>query len=264
MSTLKFQVEQLQSQIKLSSNAQENETIIKANSNILNRLNKSLAELTSNKNKFNVMPLISELDAQLIPRIENDKSDGFLIGESSELILGDDVKALLENAKESTSLFIEKWRELEHKAQQDDSLNNSIVALRNLTKAINDINDKYWDQWLIHLENDFVVEEVVLEQQISLGKKETYQKYNRLKANFDTDKTSKNVNSGLVSSLNSLKEQLVTLRGEMDTSDLPEGVAKFLKELDAPWSTPTLELLTPTVFEWLTKQDLLSKLKISR
>ena len=50
----------------------------------------------------------------------------------------------------------------------------------------------------------------------------------------------------------------------MDTSDLPEGVAKFLKELDAPWSTPTLELLTPTVFEWLTKQGLLSKLKISR
>lgn len=262
MSTLKSQVEKLQNQIKLSSNAQENETIIKANSNILNRLNKSLSELVSNKAKFDVMPLISNLDEHLIPRLEG--GEGFLISESSGLVIGDDVKGLLVDANNSISIFTEKWKELEHKAQQDDSLQNSILSLKGLTERIGELNDKYWDKWLANLENSFVVEEVVLEQQSSLGKKETYQKYNSLKASFDTEKTSKNVNSGLVFSLNSLKEKLVTLRGEMDTSDLPEGVAKFLKELDAPWSTPTLELLTPTVFEWLTKQGLLSKLKISR
>jgi len=264
MSTLKSQVEKLQSQIKLSSNAQENETIIKANSIILNRLNKSLGDLTRNKTKFNVMPLISGLDEQLFPRFEDDDSDGYLISASSGLVLGDDIKGLLERAKASSSLFTEKWKELEHNAQQDDSLNNSISSLKELTTFINNLNDKYWNQWLINLKNDFVVEEAVLEQQSSLGKKDVYQQYNKLKDKFDAEKLIINVNSDLVSSLNSLKEKLVKLRGEMDTSDLPEGVSEFLKQLDAPWSTPTLELLTPSVFEWLTKQDLLSKLKISR
>lgn len=263
MSTLKFQVEKLQSQIKLSSNAQENETIIKANSNILNRLNKSLKELTNNKTKFNVIPVVSDLDEQLIPRINDEVNAGFLIYESSELVLGDDVKVLLANAKKDTSLFIEKWKELEHKAQQDDSLQNSIVSLKGFTERIGELNDKYWDKWLANLENSFVVEEVVLKQQINLGKKEVYDNYNKYKNNFDMEKTSKDINVDLVSSLNILKEKLVSLRGQMDKSNLPEGVAEFLKQLDAPWSTPTLKLLTPTVLEWLTKQGLLN-LKISR
>jgi len=264
MSTLKVQVEKLQSQIKLSSNAQENETIIKANYNILNRLNKSLRELTNNKAKFDVMPIISQFDAQLIPHIEGDEFNGFLISELSELVLGDDVKKLLVDAKSSILLFSEKWKELEHEAQQDDSLNNSIVALKCLTTIISDLNDKYWEKWLINLENDFVVEEVVLEQQSSLGKKDVYQQYNKQKDNFDTEKLAIDVNSDLVTSLNNMKEKLIKLRDQMDTSDLPEGVAKFLKELDSPYSIATLNLVTPTVFEWLNKQGLLSKIKISR
>ncbi|MBA6304935.1 hypothetical protein [Colwellia sp. MB02u-14] len=264
MSTLKSQVDKLQSQIKLSSNAQENETIIEANSNILNRLNKSLGELTSNKTKFNVIPLISQLDEQLIPSTEGDESDGFLISESSGLVLGDDIKALLDRAKVSLPLLSEKWKELGHEAQQDDSLNNSIVALKSLTKIISGLNDKYWDQWLINLEKDFFEEEAVLERQSNLGKKGIFEKYITLKARFDAEKTSKDVNSDLVSSLISLKEKLVILRGQMDTSDLPEGVAKFLKEVSSPYSTTTLELLTPKVLEWLTKKDLLSKYKVSR
>ncbi|AOW76239.1 hypothetical protein A3Q34_04825 [Colwellia sp. PAMC 20917] len=263
MSTLKSQVDALQVQIKLSSNSQENETIIKANTNILNRLNKSLRELTSNKTKFTVMPVVSDLDEQLIPRIDNEVNEGFLINESSELVLGDDVKALLVNAKKDTSLFIEKWKELEHKAQQDDSLHNSIVSLKDLTEKIGGLNDKYWDKWLANLENGFVVEEVVLKQQINLGKKEVYDNYNKYKNIFETEKSSMNINVDLVWSLNTLKEKLVSLRGQMDKSKLPEGVAEFLKQLDAPWSTPTLKLLTPTVLEWLTKQGLLD-LKISR
>jgi len=140
MSTLKYQVEKLQNQIKLSSNAQENETIIKANSNILNRLNKSLAELTSNKAKFDVMPLISNLDEHLIPRLEG--GEGFLISESSGLVIGDDVKGLLVDANNSISIFTEKWKELEHKAQQDDSLQNSILSLKGLTERIGELNEK--------------------------------------------------------------------------------------------------------------------------
>ncbi|MBA6295977.1 hypothetical protein [Colwellia sp. MB02u-9] len=264
MSTLKSQVDKLQSQIKLSSNAQENEKIIEANSNILNRLNKSLGELTSNKAKFNVIPLISQLDEQLIPSTEGDESDGFLISESSGLVLGDDIEALLESAKVSLSLFSEKWKELGHEAQQDDSLNNSIVALKSLTKIISGLNDKYWDQWLINLENDFVVEDVVLEQQTSLGKDKVYNEYNKLKAKFYVDKLSKDFNSSLVDSLNHSKEHLIKLRDQMDMSELPEDVVKFLKDLDSNYRVATLELITPDVFAWLTKQDLLSKLKISR
>ena len=81
---------------------------------------------------------------------------------------------------------------------------------------------------------------------------------------LNVEKVSKDINSGLVSSLVSLKEQLANLLDQMNTSDLPEGVAKFLKEVRSPYSTTTLQLLTPTVLEWLTKQDLLSTYKISR
>ena len=52
MSTLKLQVKEFQNQISLSFNAQENETIIAANSYVLKRLNKSLVDLTSKKVKF--------------------------------------------------------------------------------------------------------------------------------------------------------------------------------------------------------------------
>lgn len=264
MSTLKLQIKEFQNQISLSSNTQENETIIETNSNVLKRLKKSLDELSNNQAKFSVMPLISTYDDQLLPPLGGAESNGYLMTESSELALGDDVKILLENAKEGVSIFSNKWKELNYKAQQDDSLNDSIVGLRNLTKIISGLNDKYWDKWIVSLEKNFVVEEVVLEQQTSLGKKEVYQKYNKLKANFETEKMSRNVDVDLVSSLNLLKEQLVKLREQMDSSALPEGVADFLKQLDAPWSTPTLDLVTPTVFDWLSKQGLLSKLKISR
>jgi len=265
MSTLKFQVEKLQSQIKLSSNAQENETIIKANSNILNRLNKSLGELVSTKAKFNVMPLISSLDKQLIPRLEGGEGEGFLISELSELVLGDDVKGLLVDSKSSISHFSEKWKELEHKAQQDDSLNNSIVAVKSLTKTISSLNDNYWDQWLINLENEFFVEEIVLEQQSTIpGQSTTLATYTKAKANFDAEKLSKDINPSLVKDLHDLKSELSSLREKMDTSELPTEVAKFLKELNGIGRTPTLDLVTPTVFEWLSKQGLLPTLKISR
>tara|TARA_B110000211_G_scaffold235021_1_gene308549 strand:+ start:15846 stop:16643 length:798 start_codon:yes stop_codon:yes gene_type:complete len=264
MSTLKLQIKEFQNQISLSSNTQENETIIEANSNVLKRLKKSLGELSSNQAKFSVMPLISTNDDQLLPILGSDERNGYLMTESSEFALGDDVKILLENAKEVVSIFSNKWQEVNYKAQQDDSLNDSIVGLRSFTQIISGLNDKYWDKWIVSLERSFVVEEVVLEQQTSLGKKEVYQKYNKLKVNFETEKLSRNVDVDLVSSLNLLREKLVKLREQMDRSALPEGVADFLKQLDAPWSTPTLDLVTPTVFDWLNKQGLLSKLKISR
>jgi hypothetical protein len=264
MNTLKSQVEKLQSQINLSSNAQENETIIEANSNVLKRLSKSLNELSSNQAKFSVMPLISTYDDQLLPSLGVDDSNGYLMTESSELALGDDVRILLENAKEVVSLFSDKWQEENYKAQQDDSLNDSIVGLRDFTRIISGLNDRYWNKWIVSLEKDFFEEEVVLERQIDLGKKEVYEKYNSLKGRFNVEKASKDINSGLVSSLVSLKDQLANLLDQMNTSDLPEGVAKFLKEVRSPYSTTTLQLLTPTVLEWLTKQDLLSTYKISR
>ncbi|ALO34573.1 hypothetical protein CMT41_07480 [Colwellia sp. MT41] len=264
MSTIKLQVKELQEQISLSANAQKNETIINANSNILKRLNASLIKLERAKTKFNTMPLISSLDSQLIPHREGDESNGYLISEDKEFILGNDIESLLEGSKDSMCTFSEKWNDMNYKAQQDESLNNSIHSLESFTKIISSLNNIYWEKWVINLENDFVVEDVVLEQQTSLGKKEVYKDYNKLKATFDVEKLSKAVNSGLVSSLNYMKEELIKLRDQMDKSELPEDVVKFLKELDAPWSTPTLELVTPAVFEWLSKQGLLQKLKISR
>jgi hypothetical protein len=264
MSTLKVQIKELQNQISLSSNAQENETIIAANTNVLKRLNKSLDELTNNKRKFKAIQNISTYDDQLFPSLSDDEKNGYLINESTKLVLGDDVKVSLESAKKSISIFSEKWEEINFKAQQDDSLSDSTISLQNFTKIINNLNDSYWNKWINNLEMDFFVDEAILKQQVSLGRKDVLQKYNDFKAKFDTEKLLKDVNAGLVSSLYKLRGNLIEARDEMDRSDLPEGVAEFLKELDAPWSTPTLQLVTPTVFDWLDKQGLLSKLKISR
>tara|TARA_R110002167_G_scaffold137654_1_gene324725 strand:- start:18816 stop:19613 length:798 start_codon:yes stop_codon:yes gene_type:complete len=265
MSTLKKQIKELQNQINLSSNAQENETIIEANTDVLKRLNDSLKMLKRAEVIFRVMPLISRLDDQLVPRRKDVENTGYLIGEGSKFVLGDDIKSLLENAKESMNIFTDKWKDINFKAQQDESLNEFDIHLKNFSEVINSLNNKYWKTWLSNLENHFVVEEIVLEQQKTIpGKKDIYSQYNNFKARFDAGKVSKDVNSSLVSSLNNLKEELIKLRAQMDRSELPKDVAKFLKELDATWSTPTLELVTPNVFEWLRNQGLLTKLKVSR
>eukprot|EP00916_Digyalum_oweni_P015180 GHVL01024798.1.p1 GENE.GHVL01024798.1~~GHVL01024798.1.p1 ORF type:complete len:269 (+),score=45.42 GHVL01024798.1:861-1667(+) len=268
MSTLKLQIEEFQTQIFLASHSQENETIIKANSNVLTRFNNQLTSLEDAQNKFLVMPIIPSLNDILPKNVEEyeiDELGCYFLNEQEKLKLSDSVGALLNVSKETFVTFVDMWKEINFKAQQNESLSEAINGLKTFTDAIRVLNDRYWVKWLTNLEGEFVVENVVLEQQKTIpGKKDVYDEYTRLQKKFDAKKASPDIDAHLVGELFKLTGDLVKLRLQMDTSELPEGVAKFLKELDAPWGIPTLNLVTPTVFKWLQEQGLLSKLKITR
>jgi hypothetical protein len=245
MNTLLTVTNAFEKQLALYEGSSNNEKIIEASSYIYDALHKKLNKYKDAFTKYKVIKSLND-------------------SEYSTDVIEDSLKDVISDSKEAIILFKNKWEAEKHQTQQSSELSESTKLITKISKELSEYCDFQWEKWIAHLEQQFQIEDVLLEQQKQIGNELVYDEYHSGLKKFDTLKSIE-MSQSLITSLNQEKNNLIAIVEDMDFTELDEDVSKFLKQLNGRFNAQTpLSLVTPKVFEWLTENSMLSSLIVKR
>ena len=234
-----------ENKLDLFEGSHNNEKKIEANTYIYNELHNRLSKF---RISFSILQLILSLDS---------------IEYNLEAI-DDSLKDLMESVKGSLNAYNVKWNTEQHLSQQSIELSDFTKLVTKVTSELTTYNEIQWQKWIDNLEEQFQVEEVLLEQQSLTGNKLIFDEYQSGLSKFNSLKNLE-ISESLIENFVKEKNNLVSIRGDMDFTELDEDVSTFLKQLNGRFNAPTpLSLVTPKVFQWLTDNDMLASLIVKR
>ncbi|HBP1357762.1 TPA: hypothetical protein L5T54_000680 [Pseudomonas aeruginosa] len=195
---------------------------------------------------------------------------------SSIAALPDDAPELLDLKNEfqdqiykalaSLGVFFEVWKNYKQSSRQDDSLENSRIALENLVVRLENKLESCWKLWTEQLYSQCMVEKVILDSQREIpGFEHLYDDYVKLQGDFKG--LAKRVPETVwpLDDLMKLKKRMEQLRDEMQL-DLPENVKRFFKILNQRGRSAGVLLseMDKDTFCWLLEHDLLGQFSVER
>lgn len=172
-----------------------------------------------------------------------------------------DTKAL-SNVTDSFSAYQGLWKKDGPCSVQDEKnkLNSLIASVNYLYKILEQEHEQAWNSWIKLQKDRFeVLDEVLKNQKLVSNGISVEQDYKQCKMQFEQALGTFNFQEIQLGILTALADQLHTLRGQMNTENLPGSVQHFLASLNTTGKRVTLELLTEEVFFWLKERNLLSK-----
>lgn len=247
MSSLEQKVYALREQFELNSSAGELRTAIDDCQDIYERF----------------VPLSERLD--LLQR--QSSSIGALPDDAPELLdLKAEFKEQISTALTSLGFFFEVWRKNKQFSRQDDSLENSRVALENLVVRLESKIGSCWKKWTEQLYSQCMVEKVILDSQREIpGSERVYSDYVELLGKFRG--LAKQVPETVwpLRDLMDVKNRMEQVREEMQL-DLPENVKRFFKILNQSGRSTGVPLseMDKDTFCWLLEHDLLGQFSVER
>ena len=245
MATLLTLCNAFETKLDLFEGSNDNEKTIEADTYIYNALHNRLSKFQSS---FFTLQLIQSLDS----------------AEYNVESIDDSMKELMDSVKKSFDAYKVKWDAEKYLSQQSVELSQFTNLVTKVTNELITYNGGQWQRWIDSLEQQFQVEEVLLEQQNQIGNKLIYDEYQSGLNKFDSLKNLE-VSESLIASFIKEKNNLVSIRSDMDFTELDEDVSAFLKQLNGRFNAPTpLSLVTPKVFQWLTDNDMLASLIVKR
>ena len=245
MATLLVLNNVFEAKLALFEGSYDNEKAIEANTFIYNALHSRLNKF---RTSFSTLQLIQSLDCAEYNAESIDVS----------------LKELIESVKESLDAYKAKWDTEQYLSQQSVELSQFSKLVIKVTNELTTYNEVQWQKWIDSLEVQFQVEEVLLDQQNQIGNKLIYDKYQSGLSQFDLLKNLE-MSESLIASFIKEKNNLVSVRGDMDFTELDVDVSAFLKKLNGRFNAPTpLSMVTPKVFQWLTDNDMLASLIVKR
>lgn len=182
------------------------------------------------------------------------------------LDLKEEFHGQISKALASLGGFFEVWRKNKQISRQDDSLENSRVALESLVVQLESKLDSCWKKWTEQLYSQCMVEKVILDSQREIpGSERIYDEYVELQGKFRS--LAKQVPETVwpLRDLMDLKNRMEQIRGEMQL-DLPENVKRFFKILNQRGRSAGVLLseMDKDTFCWLLENDLLGQFSIER
>ncbi|WP_017221349.1 hypothetical protein [Moritella dasanensis] len=246
--TFKSNVHLLQTEINNYKELEKNISVVDSYSTIAGRLNDISTCL---KKEVKKSQLIRSLD---------DEPGEHLYSES-------EVFQELPYLLELSTLSRQAWDEFKDKSLQDSNNNlfNLQDSVKKSTKKFSAYHDLCWADWISIKQKDFVVPELILENQKKIYKdNELYNKYKSLLELFHQEKKHFIFDDKQLQSLKKVIGQLSDLQGQMKKDNLPQPVQKFFDSVNNyRFTRPTLDLLTEEVFIWLKENDMLSQFMVT-
>jgi len=246
--TFKSSANLLQKEISNYQELEENISVVASYSKIAGRLSDMSAILTKEAKK-----------SQLV------KSLGVESGE--HLQSASEVFQELPDLLELSTLYRQAWMELKDKSLQDSNnrLFNLQDGVKKSTKAFSDYHDLCWGNWISIKQKDFIVQDLILENQKKVYKNsQLYSEYKSQLTRFNQEKESFVFEEGQIQKINSCVDQLIALKKQMKTDNLPLPVQKFFDSVNNyRFTRPTLDLLTEEVFVWLKDNDMLNQFMVT-
>jgi len=162
--------------------------------------------------------------------------------------------------------YFEVWQKNKQASRQDDSLENSRVALENLVVQLESKLKSCWIKWTEQLYSQCMVEKVILDSQREIpGCERLYDEYVELQGRFKSLARQVPETVWPLRNLMDLKNQMEQIRGQMQF-ELPESVKRFFKMLNQRGRSAGVLLseMDKDTFCWLLENDLLRQFTIER
>ncbi|MFA0569248.1 hypothetical protein [Vibrio gallaecicus] len=246
--SFKSKLSQLNLEIDTHASLSQNRSVVDGYSTIANRLNKVANALTEEANKKHLVEQLAQHGGRLIDP------------ENKAFADIDKLFELLANYQVS-------WEELKEKSLQED--NNFLYQLeygvKHKAKEFSEFHDQSWQEWVMLKRKDFVVPELILENQRDVYDDDAlYKNYKLALESFSREVDGFNFKPDQLNQICRLVAKLIELRSQMNTDNLPESVQKFFNSVNNyKFSRPTLDLLTEEVFIWLKENNMLSKFMVT-
>lgn len=160
----------------------------------------------------------------------------------------------------------EKWIEDDYKVTQDDSFDNTVQAMKSLTKMIVVANKEVWNTWTDYLLGSFNRTDAELKNIEKIDKyKNIYNVFIRERSLFTSKIVSLPTQVDEIKELQELSSRLQILMEDVN-GNLPEEVTIFLNCIDdvVKGKKAPLSLLTPEVLKWMQDNNEMSSFAITR
>ena len=245
MSTLKTQLEQLNTELKLKESSTEHKAIVADCRDINNQLISQEAALRA-----------LSLNAQTLRCLPDSAP--------KELKYSDATSSQIDKAELCLNAFAQRWQEEGHRSRKGDDLANASESLRHLVDCLRDELEAVWEAWKSELAGKATLETFLFEQQkIIPGKKAICEQFESATSELDSLLCQLPTSTTIIERAEALCFALVTLKSEMDFELSPE-VTSFLESINRTGNKVALRLLTPEVLEWLRDNQLLDNYVVSR
>jgi len=162
--------------------------------------------------------------------------------------------------------YFEVWQKNKQASRQDDSLENSRVALENLVVQLEGKLESCWSKWTDQLYSQCMVEKVILDSQREMpGCEHLYDEYVELQREFKSLARQVPETVWVLRNLMDLKNKMEQVRGKMQF-DLPENVKRFFKILNQRGRSAGVLLseMDKDTFCWLLENNLLGQFSVER
>ena len=172
----------------------------------------------------------------------------------------------LSSALATLSILEEKWIEEDFKVTQDDSFDNTIQAMKSLTKMIMDINKIVWNSWGNYLLASFKRTDAELSSIEKIDKyKNKYNDFIRERALFTSKIATLPIEIDQIKDLQELSNRLQGLMQDVDFN-IPDDVKIFFDYIDdvVKGKKAPLSLLTPEVLKWIQDNNEMNSFAITR
>lgn len=247
MTSLEQKVHSLREQFELNSSARELGLVISDCQDIYERFS-SLSERLS----------VLQRQSSSIAALPHDAPE--------TLDMKQDFQQQISKALASFRGFFEVWQRSKQASRQDDSLDNSRVALESLVIQLERKVESCWNKWTAQLYSQCMVEKVILDSQREIpGCERLYDEFVELQGRFKALARQVPENAWGLRDLLELKNQMEQIRGQMQF-DLPESVKRFFKVLNLRGRSGGVLLseMDTETFGWLREHDLLGQFSIER
>jgi len=172
----------------------------------------------------------------------------------------------LSATKSVLRILEEKWQEDDYKVTQDDSFDNTIQAMKSLTKMIVLANKEVWNTWTDYLLDSFNRTDAELNNIEKIDKyRDTYSAFVKERTSFKSKVSNLPAEIDQIKEVQELSNRLQILMKDVD-GNLSEEVKKFLDCIDdvIKGKKAPLSLLTPEVLKWIQDENEMSSFAITR
>lgn len=156
------------------------------------------------------------------------------------------------------------WQGKKELLRQDESFSDLLSHLEVCCNELKDHLQQNWYKYVDSWKNGFDVPQMLLKEIANIpGQTELCSAYFDLMAKFNQLIKSLPQQKETLGLIERYVEQLTKLKAKMQF-DIPENVKLFFANFKNSIDTVSLQLLTPEVFEWLHKKQLLNSFSVQR
>jgi len=209
-------------------------------------------------------PIVGKLDDSCKKRkvLKNIPSE--YLDQQTELIQS--FKNNLATTKSVLHILLEKWLEDDYTVTQDDSFDNTIQAMKSLTKVIVVTNKEVWNTWTDYLLDSFNRTDAELNNIEKIDKyRDTYNAFVKERTSFKSKIANLPTEIDQIKEIQELSNRLQILMKDVNVN-LSEEVKRFLDCIDdvVKGKKAPLSLLTPEVLKWIQDENEMSSFAITR